>query len=92
MKFKGTYLSLIMALASGAAIIYGFTLQDEQVELSRKWIGFGTLGLFLVAMPLFLIFSSRGKKMKDYMLNEENIYKMRESQEARQKEKKKNKN
>jgi len=90
MKFKPLYLSFIVALASAAAIIYGFTLQDEDVVLSRKWIGSGTLGLFLVAMPLFLIFASRGKKMKDYMLNEENIYKMRESQDAQGKEGKKN--
>ena len=90
MKFKPKYLSLLVALASGAAIIYGFTLQDEDTELARKWIGSGTLGLFLLAMPLFLIFQSRGKKMKDYMLNEENIYKMRESQEARKKEEEKN--
>ena len=89
MKFKVKYLSLLVALASAAAIIYGFTLQDEDVVLSRKWIGSGTLGLFLVAMPLFLIFASRGKKMKDYMLNEENIYKMRESQEAQNKEEEK---
>ncbi|MEO0901817.1 MAG: hypothetical protein AAFY00_07240, partial [Bacteroidota bacterium] len=33
-------------------------------------------GLFLVAMPLFLIKESKGKKMKDYMLNKENIEKM----------------
>ena len=80
------YISLLIALASGAAIIYGFSIQDEDVVLSRKWIGSGTLALFLVAMPLFLIFASRGKKMKDYMLNEENIYKMRESQETQKKE------
>lgn len=90
MKLSGKYLSLLVAVASAAAIIYGFTLQEVQAELSRKWIGFGTLGLFLVAMPLFLIFASRGKKMKDYMLNEENIHKMRESQEAREEEKHKN--
>ena len=89
MRFKLKYLSLLVAMASGAAIIYGFTLQDEDVVLSRKWIGSGTLGLFLVAMPLFLIFESRGKKMKDYMLNEENIYKMRESQEAEKKDEEK---
>jgi hypothetical protein len=34
------------------------------------------VGLFLVAMPMFLIIESRGKKMKDYMLTEENLRKM----------------
>lgn len=88
MNLKAKHLSLFIAIASGAAIIYGFTLQDEEAALARKWIGFGTLGLFLVAMPIFLIFASRGKKMKDYMLNEENIHKMREAQDRRKEENK----
>lgn len=88
MKFKVKYLILLVTVASVAAIIYGFSIQDEQVVQARKWIGFGTLGLFLVAMPMFLIFESRGKKMKDYMLNEENIYKMRDSQKKGENEKK----
>lgn len=81
------YISLLVAIASAAAIIYGFSLQDEQAVQAKKWIGFGTLGLFLVAMPLFLIFESRGKKMKDYMLNEENIHKMRDTQKKRENKK-----
>jgi len=45
--------------------------------LAHKYIGFGTAGLFLLAMPLFLYKESKGKKMNDYMLTEENIRKMR---------------
>ncbi|WP_373516886.1 hypothetical protein [Pricia sp.] len=71
------YLIILILFASLASIIYGFSIQPEQLELSHKYIGFGTVGLFLVAMPLFLFHYSRGKKMKDYMLNEENILKMR---------------
>lgn len=71
------YLIILIVLASFAAIMYGFSLQPEQLPLSHKYIGFGTVGLFLIAMPLFLLHYSRGKKMKDYMLNEENILKMR---------------
>jgi hypothetical protein len=47
----------------------------------NKYIGFGVVGLFMLAMPLFLIFESRGKKMKDYMLTDDNIRKMRERKE-----------
>lgn len=72
------YLILIITLASFAAIIYGFALQEENITHANKCIGFGTVGLFLVAMPLFLIKHSKGKKMKDYMLTEENIKKMRQ--------------
>ena len=71
------YLILVIVLASFGSIIYGFSLPEESAMLSDKYIGAGTVGLFLVAMPLFLFTYSKGKKMKDYMLTEENIRKMR---------------
>lgn len=71
------YLIILVVIASITAIGYGFSIQEEQLVLSHKYIGFGTVGIFLVAMPLFLLTYSKGKKMKDYMLNEENILKMR---------------
>ncbi len=74
MKLK--YIIVFIVLASVAAIIYGFTLEETEMVLTNKCIGFGTIGLFLVAMPLFLFKESKGKKMKDYMLTEENIRKM----------------
>lgn len=80
MKGLLKYINILVTLASVAAIIYGFTLQDESPGIAKKWIGSGTLALFLLAMPMFLIRVSRDKKMKDYMLNEENIHKMRKSQ------------
>jgi len=70
------FISLIV-IASIGSIIYGFTIQEEQVILANKCIGFGTVALFLLAMPLFLYKESKGKKMNDYMLNEDNIRKMR---------------
>lgn len=74
MKLK-YFISLIL-LASIGAIVYGFNIKEEQVTLAHKCIGFGTVGIFLIAMPLFLIKESKGKKLKDYMLNGENIMKM----------------
>ena len=74
MKLK--YFITFILLVSIIAIIYGFTIKEEQTNLANKCIGFGTVGIFLVAMPLFLIKESKGKNMKDYMLNEENIRKM----------------
>jgi len=76
-KMKLKHLIVILVFASFASIIYGFSIKPKNLDLANKYIGFGTLGLFLVAMPLFLIKESKGKKMKDYMLNEENIMKMR---------------
>lgn len=77
------YLIILILIASFASIFYGFSIQEEQLLISHKYIGYGTVGIFLIAMPLFLITFSRGKKMKDYMLNEENILKMRGEEEAK---------
>ena len=73
-KFKHLIFGIV--LASIASIVYGFTLKSSSDIQADKFIGFGTVGLFLVAMPLFLIKESKGKKMKDYMLTKENIEKM----------------
>lgn len=78
MKFKFKYVIALIAIASLGLIVYGFTLEPAEAARSHKFIGIGTVGLFLVAMPLFLITESRGKKIKDYMLTDENIRKMRE--------------
>ncbi|CAZ95992.1 hypothetical protein Q4603_12025 [Zobellia galactanivorans] len=74
------YLIVCITLACFGAIFYGFYIQEENLALGHKFIGSGTVGLFLVAMPLFLIVYSKGKQMKDYMLTEENIKKMREKE------------
>ena len=71
------YIIGLIVLASVSAIIYGFSIQEEEMTLANKYIGFGTAGLFLLAMPLFLYKESKGKKMNDYMLTEKNIRKMR---------------
>lgn len=68
----------MIVLASLGSIIYGFTLLEDAPVSGNKCIGFGVVGIFLLAMPIFLVFESRGKKMKDYMLTDENIRKMRD--------------
>lgn len=70
------YLILAIILFSVGIIIYGFVIMSDNEPLAHKFIGSGTVGIFLIAMPLFLIKVSKGKKMKDYMLTEENIKKM----------------
>ena len=87
MKLKLKYLTVLVVIASFAAIIYGFSLKSENESLANKYIGGGTLGLFLIAMPLFLIQESRGKNMKDYMLTKENILKMQERENNKGKKK-----
>lgn len=81
MKIK--YVIIIILLASLGSIIYGFTIMEADPIIANKFIGFGTVGVFLIAMPLFLIKESKGKKVKDYMLTEENIRKMQAKKEEK---------
>ena len=80
---KLNYIIVAILLASVGSIIYGFTIMEENPVIANKYIGFGTVGIFLIAMPLFLIKESKGKKVKDYMLTEENIRKMQEKKEEK---------
>ena len=71
------YIVIIITLVSIVSIVYGFSLYETQQAIAHKYIGSGTLGLFLLAMPIFLYKESKHRKMKDYMLTEENVRKMR---------------
>lgn len=81
MRTWSRYLVALIVLISVGGIIYGFTLMETDESLANQYIGFGVVGLFLLAMPLFLVTESRGKNLKDYMLTDENIRKMRERRE-----------
>jgi len=70
------YIITSIVLISFGLIIYGFNLDASEEALSHKFIGSGTVGLFLIAMPLFLFKESKGKDFKDYMLTDENVRKM----------------
>ena len=70
------YIILLVVITSFTAIGYGYSLDETKEASASKYIGSGTLGLFLVAMPLFLYKESKGKKMKNYMLTDENVKKM----------------
>lgn len=70
------YLIGLITLFSLIAIGFGLYKQGNDFY-AEKFIGFGTAGLFLVAMPLFLLYRSKKKKMEDYMLTKKNIEKMR---------------
>lgn len=67
----------LLALGCLISIVYGLIIKEMDPVLGNSYIGFGTLFLFLVAMPLFIFSESRGKKLDDYMLNEKNIRRMR---------------
>lgn len=74
------YFILICFLASIGSITCGFLLD---VNYSEKLIGFGVLGLFVIVFPLFAYHRWKGKDIKDYMLTQENLEKMRENQKRK---------
>ena len=71
------YLISILFILSLGSIVTGYLLVSEY---SQKLIGFGVLGLFIVVFPLFAYYRWKDKSMKDYMLTQENLDKMRENQ------------
>jgi hypothetical protein len=68
------YLIWILFIATVGSVFFGFILD---VDYSEKLIGFGVLGLFVIVFPLFSYYRWKNKNVSDYMLNKENIEKMR---------------
>ena len=81
------YLIWILFIATIGSIVLGFAIPDSdttdammkanEIALSEKFIGFGVIGLFVIVFPLFSYYRWKNKKVSDYMLNKENIEKMR---------------
>ena len=71
------YIIWFFFIASISLIVIGYFLD---ATYSEKLIGSGVVLLFFVVFPLFSYYRWKGKKVEDYMLNKENLDKMRESQ------------
>lgn len=76
------YFIIFLFIATLGSIFTGFIIESDY---SQKFIGFGVLGLFLIAFPFFIYYRWKDKDIKDYMLTKENLDKMRD---RRDKEKK----
>ncbi|MGE5944636.1 MAG: hypothetical protein ACM31G_09880 [Flavobacteriales bacterium] len=72
------YFIIFLFIATLGSIVTGFIIESEY---SQKLIGFGVLGLFFVAFPVFAYYRWKDKDIKDYMLTKENLDKMRERRE-----------
>ena len=69
------YIILLFTILSFSSIGFGYFMDTEY---SEKFIGFGVVGLFLIVIPLFSYHRWKDKSMKDYIINKENLDKMRE--------------
>jgi hypothetical protein len=57
--------------------ISGFIISANHAANGDLYIGLGVVTLFFIWMPTFIYHRWKNKKIEDYMLNEKNIYKMR---------------
>jgi len=73
------YFILFLFIAAFGSIITGYVID------SQKCIGFGVVGLFFLAFPIFAYYRWKDKDIKDYMLTKENLDKMRKRQEEEKK-------
>lgn len=71
------YLIIFLFIASLGSITGGFIIETE---CSQKFIGFGAMGLFFVAFPVFIYYRWKDKDVRDYMLTKENLDRMHERQ------------
>lgn len=67
-----------LAILVFGGLIIGFIVQRSEEKTGNIIIGLSILAGAFVLMPSFLIYRSRGRKFKDYMLTQENIQKMKE--------------
>ncbi len=68
-------LFIVIIIALGA----GFYIKNSQEDTTGDIIiGISIIAITFILMPLFIYNQSKGKKLKDYMLTQENLEKMRD--------------
>ena len=75
------YISFFAALM---LVIVGFILSETDQKQAELCLGLGVCCLFFLWMPAFIYHRWKNKKVSDYMLNKENILKMREHVDRKQ--------
>ena len=68
------YIIGILFCVSLGCILFGYLGDSENAE---KFIGIGVAVLFFLVFPLFSYYRWKDKNLKDYMLTQENLDKMR---------------
>lgn len=72
------FLGILFSLAAGLYVKgYGDSL------LGNRIIGFTVLTSAFIFMPLFLVHRWKGKRLKDYTLSQENLEKLRNSDQKK---------
>jgi len=68
----------------------GFYLRyySDETLMGDRFIGLTILAAIFILMPMFLYHRWKNRNVKDYMLTEDNIHKMREFSERKKRNKK----
>ncbi len=69
---------ILLFIAIAATLGYGYYIKPEDFKTGEFCIGISMVGLFFVWMPVFIYHRWKNKSVKDYMLTQENLDKMRE--------------
>jgi len=69
------FLQILFFIIFGA-VIFGFSVKENQAYNSEIIIGISVLAFSFILMPLFIYYRWKDKKMSDYMLTKENLDKM----------------
>lgn len=79
-KIRRIFIIITFLICAGL-LVYGYILtsdtEAETVVKGHTFIGFGVAGIFFIVMPTFIYHRWKDRKVKDYMLTEENIMKMK---------------
>ncbi|MBQ4818822.1 hypothetical protein [Aquimarina sp. MMG016] len=76
------FFAIIVAVSTG----YYFKNSGDHAT-GDKWVGIGILAASFILMPIFIYHRWKNKKVKDYMLTEENLNKMRDYEKKLDKKK-----
>lgn len=73
------YLIRILFMAVVVLVVVGYYYKNSGDHVTGDtWVGIGILGASFILMPLFIYHRWKNKNVKDYMLTEENLRKMRD--------------
>lgn len=76
---------IVLFFALVGLLSYGLYYKSYTDEIiGNKMIGFAIVGGFFVLMPTFIYHRWKDKKVDDYMLTKENIMKMKEYNDAKE--------
>lgn len=83
------YVIRILFIVIVAMVLVGYYLKNSGDHATGdKWVGLGILAASFILMPIFIYHRWKNKKVKDYMLTEENLKKMRDYEKEQEQKRK----